>query len=409
MTLLENEKMISAEIPHNEAERIAALQQYNILDSLPEDEYDAITKIASAICNTPISLISLVDKDRQWFKSHFGTNSTETPREVAFCAHGILNPKEMFIVPDSRIDNRFYDNPLATGTAPVVFYAGVPLVSPQGQAVGMLCVVDEKPHEITDSQKETLKALATQVISLFELRKANQDLKVLQEKLETQNKELEQFAYVVSHDIKSPLANIVSFTDLIKSDYVTQLDEKGRHLFEYVILSATKLSSMVDSLLRYYRTDYLTLENKEGVLLAPFLKNCIDLVRPANQMCEFVYPEDHTQIHVNKSALEQITMNLLSNSIKYNDKDIIKISISFAHDENHYIFSISDNGIGIDKKNMDKIFGFFKILDIRDRFGNYGTGIGLSTVKKIIEKQGGTVFVDSELEKGTTFTFTIKK
>ena len=168
--------MIKPLIPLNEADRINALNEYNILDTLPENEFDDITSFASHICGTPISLISLVDPERQWFKSHHGLDTTETPREHAFCAHAINTPDQMLIVPDSRQDIRFADNPLVTGETQVIFYAGVPLVTPSGFAMGTLCVIDNKPHVLTEDQTNTLQAISKQVVKLLELRKKNMEL-----------------------------------------------------------------------------------------------------------------------------------------------------------------------------------------------------------------------------------------
>ena len=203
--------MIRPAIPQNEQDRLQALKEYYILDTLPEEDLDNITKLASEICKTPISLVSLVDQDRQWFKSHFGLEATETPREVAFCAHAINHPGELFIVPDSRIDDRFYDNPLVTGSPNVVFYAGIPLVNSDGFSLGTLCIIDDKPKELTQHQKDALEILAKQVINIFELRKKNREYELTRQILELRNKDLEKFASVVSHDIRSPLSNIISF------------------------------------------------------------------------------------------------------------------------------------------------------------------------------------------------------
>jgi adenylate cyclase len=184
--------MIKPQIPFNETDRINALNSYLVLDTLPEKDYDEITKIAAEICQTPISLVSLIDQSRQWFKSHHGLNATETSRDIAFCAHAINQPGELMIIPDSTKDERFLDNPLVTADPNVIFYAGIPLKNPQGYALGTLCVIDHKPRELSERQQESLKALGNQVVNLLELRKANYDLILSKNEIEKSHKESEK-------------------------------------------------------------------------------------------------------------------------------------------------------------------------------------------------------------------------
>ncbi|MFO1497582.1 MAG: PAS domain S-box protein [Verrucomicrobiota bacterium] len=160
---------MTAPIPANEAQRLDALRRYEILDTAPEQVFDDITLLASQICQTPIALISLVDADRQWFKSRRGLTESETSRNVAFCAHGILEP-ELFMVEDASVDPRFAANPLVTSRPHIRFYAGAPLRTPDGYSVGMLCVNDQRPRSLLPPQQEALKALARQAVSQFELR-----------------------------------------------------------------------------------------------------------------------------------------------------------------------------------------------------------------------------------------------
>ncbi|WP_018620696.1 GAF domain-containing protein [Spirosoma luteum] len=175
--------MKSAPAPADESARLEALTGYNLLDSSPEDIYDDVTQLASEICRTPISLISLVDENRQWFKSKQRLASDETKREYSFCAHAILNPSEILIVPDAREDERFSDNPLTTGQPRVVFYAGVPLVNPEGYPLGTLCVIDNRPRTLTENQLLSLRALARLVNTHFELRKTKRELEDTQARL----------------------------------------------------------------------------------------------------------------------------------------------------------------------------------------------------------------------------------
>ncbi|GEO05997.1 hypothetical protein AAE02nite_36610 [Adhaeribacter aerolatus] len=176
--------MKSAPIPENEEARLKSLSEHQLLDTLPEEVYDDITRIASEICGTPIALLSLVDEKRQWFKAKQGLSAAETLREYSFCAHAIINPDEPFIVPDARYDERFHDNPLTTGEPHVVFYAGVPVKDTAGHALGTLCVIDNRPRELSDDKIESLKALAKLINTHFELRKKKLRLTEGQQKLQ---------------------------------------------------------------------------------------------------------------------------------------------------------------------------------------------------------------------------------
>lgn len=159
------------EKPLNEEARLEALRSYEILDTDPEQDFDDLARVAAAIFGAPVALVSLVDEDRQWFKARIGIEATETPRDVAFCAHAIHHA-EPFVVRDAKCDERFHDNPLVTGSPPVRFYAGAPLVAPGGFNLGTLCVTDSRPRDPDAEQLETLSALARQVVKLLELRKA---------------------------------------------------------------------------------------------------------------------------------------------------------------------------------------------------------------------------------------------
>jgi GAF domain-containing protein len=158
-----------------EAERLEALRQYNILDTPAEQAYDDITSLAAFICDVPIALISLVAGERQWFKSKVGLAVSETSRDVSFCAHAITQP-DIFVVQDALSDERFAENPLVTCAPNIRFYAGVPLITPAGNAIGTLCVIDHRPRELSVAQRQTLAALARQVVLQLELRRTSAQL-----------------------------------------------------------------------------------------------------------------------------------------------------------------------------------------------------------------------------------------
>jgi GAF domain-containing protein len=167
---------MSYPVPENEAERLRTLRSYKILDTKPDERFDELTRLAALICGVPISLISLIDADRQWFKSRFGLDVQETPRAQAFCTHAIMQP-EMFVVPDASQDERFAHNPLVTGDLHIRFYAGAPLAARDGHVLGTLCVIDREPHTLTPAQMEALKIVGRLVIANVELRSDLQELK----------------------------------------------------------------------------------------------------------------------------------------------------------------------------------------------------------------------------------------
>ncbi|MCC3152798.1 GAF domain-containing protein [Hymenobacter sp. BT770] len=176
--------MIAPGLPANEPDRLRSLAEHNLLDTLPEEVYDDITRLAAEICGTPIAAINLIAGDRQWSKSTHNTQGDSQglhqymrgPRELSFCAHTIMNPDETMVVPDARYDERFMDNPLTTGDPHIVFYAGVPVKDAQDRALGSLCVIDSRPRELPEYKLESLRALAKLVNTHFQLRRTQIEL-----------------------------------------------------------------------------------------------------------------------------------------------------------------------------------------------------------------------------------------
>ena len=182
---------MSSPIFHSEQKRLKVLWQYEVLDTVPEELFDDLTELAARICEAPIALISLVDEKRQWFKSKVGTDVKETSRDVSFCAHAIKQA-ELFIVPDAAQDKRFANNPLVTSDPKIRFYAGAPLITADGYALGTLCVIDKVPRELRSDQKQALLILARHVVSQLELRRRSRELVQVRQQNEKAKTEVEQ-------------------------------------------------------------------------------------------------------------------------------------------------------------------------------------------------------------------------
>lgn len=191
-----------------ESKRLSVLWQYDVLDTIPEEVFDDLTELAARICEAPIALISLVDENRQWFKSKVGLGVQETSRDVSFCAHAIRQ-EGLFIVPDALKDRRFAKNPLVTSDPKIRFYAGAPLITPDGYALGTLCVLDKVPRHLRDEQQQALRVLARHVMTQLELRRHARDLAEAREEGSAAKDELAAARKEIA-DLKRQIANVPS-------------------------------------------------------------------------------------------------------------------------------------------------------------------------------------------------------
>ncbi len=208
--------------PSNEQERLESLYSYELPDLLEQAEFDNLVQLASGICNTPISLITLLDTDKQWFKAKIGMEGNCTSKDISFCGHAINTPDEIFVIEDATKDERFADNPLVTGDPKIVFYAGVPIVTNEGYALGTICVIDRIPRRLEARQYKLLQGLSKQVVRLFELKKT---IKLLEDKeieLEQKIHSTCQYVNSIGHDVKMAFRNIEISTELL-----SKLDQGG--------------------------------------------------------------------------------------------------------------------------------------------------------------------------------------
>jgi signal transduction histidine kinase len=399
--------MMKPGMPENEKERLEALQSYKILDTLPESSFDSITSIAAFICNTPISLVSLIDEDRQWFKSKEGLGVSETPREQAFCAHAINNPKEIMIVEDSLKDERFANNPLVHGEPHIRFYAGAPLVTNEGFPLGTLCIIDSVPRHLDEFQLKALSDLASQVMVQFQLRKQLIEMEELKLRLEKQFYEAERFAHLVSHDIKAPLRGIAALANYTLEEAGNELSDEVSDYLNQIQERANKTIGLVEGILKHtLSTNYEV--NLEWINARLLLRDVAELSAvPAD--VAFTSETTITEVYSDRVILIQILINLLNNAVKYGVSPNPKIQIRIKQTLNEWKIEVKDNGPGVSPEHQMRIFQMFQTLGKTDRFGNKGTGIGLSTVKSLVQLLHGRIELKSGLSKGCLFTVVIPR
>ncbi|WP_424961921.1 sensor histidine kinase [Ekhidna sp.] len=391
-----------------EHERILELESYSILDTLSDKDYDNLTALAAEICQTPISLISLVDKERQWFKSHHGLSVSETPRIHSFCAHAIEQPQKLFYVKDARDDTRFLANPLVTGDPYIVFYAGVPLTTQNGHSLGTLCVIDQKPKELSESQVRALEVLSKQVMSLLELRKSRFELKSLNARLEAKNEMLQKFADIAAAKINSPLNIMAETYDEFMKKYGDQIGEEGEKKLKPAKEAGRKLKEMVEALndhakipeLKRLKNDMIDLEE-----MGERLRNCF----PQSDDYEINYVFHIKSVTTNRAMLEEILMQLMSNAIRHNDKPMAEVEVGARELDFHYEFYVLDNGPGIPEEKIPKVFEMFTSFHPIGRMGDYSLGVGLGHAKNLVEELGGELDVNSDEGEGTIISFSIPK
>lgn len=632
---------MNAPLPSNEEDRLKALKEYNILDTLAEKEYDAITRLAAYIAGTPIALISLLDEERQWFKSDFGLGASETPREISFCQHAIMHDN-LFEVTNAAENEGFKNNPLVTGDPNIRFYAGMPLKTPEGYNIGTLCVIDKKVGKLTDDQITALQDLSTQVISLLESRKTNRLLKnqqkqltnffnlnmdligvadkngfftklspkwsvdlgftdeelmskpfikfvhpddldrtildikkvsggdwsnyvnriekkdgtyislswsatsdpdtgdiycvardvtkelehskireaelkaidnsvlrvelstdakiiqcnenfltllgyeckevigclhenlvsdeekqnkkyqqfweqlrrgepvsgefkrirkdgkvvwikgaylpVMNEQLQVEkivklaydvtdrkqaekelarrNEELDQFSYVVSHDLKAPLRAIGTLTEFLQEDLEGKLTPDLQKNFNLIISRTKRMQQLISDILEYSKLGKQQVK-KEEVNTADLLKELSNDLNKTPETFSIDISGKFPVLNLQKVFLQQVFGNLISNAIKYNDKEKGLLRITYKENKRNHVFSFQDNGIGIEKAYQEKIFQIFQTIDGEKTEDS--TGIGLATVKKLVQELKGKISVSSTFGEGSTFTVEILK
>lgn len=420
--------MTPAPIPANEAARLKALARYDILDTGTEAEFDDFTRLAARICGTPVAQITFVDRDRQWFKSNFGTDITEVPRDIGFCAHTILQTSVME-VPDMLRDDRFRDNPLVAQAPSVRFYAGAPLVTSDGAGIGSLCVLDVEPKALTDEQRDALEALSRQVVRQLELRAAVRRERLVNEQLsstaaqlkdvnlslatliEARTCELQEsesrlhqaqkveclgmLAGGIAHDFNNLLMVINGTAELAASRLPA--DDPSYRDLEEISAVGRQAASLTRQLLAFSRKSPSALA---VVDLNDSLKNVglLGSLLGKNVRIETMPAIEPVPVLADTSQLDQIVLNLILNARDAMPAGgTIRIETRCTDDARELV--VTDTGIGMDLETQARIFEPF----FTTKAPGKGTGLGLSTIASIVRQYGGKIGVTSAPQKGATF------
>ena len=382
-------------IPVDEDARVASVHATGLLDSGSEVLFDTITDLVTAAFDVPISLITVVDESRQWFKAKTGIEQSETPRDDAFCAYAIARPDDLLVVEDATADARFSDNPLVVGPPHIRFYAGAPVRAPDGQPVGTLCVIDTHPRSFDQRARDLLRRAAQQVEVLIAARIERDQALGDRGRIASEHHELEQaveartqFLAVAQHKLKTPLAVIAGWGGTLRQwdDLSTEERDAGLDAIER---STVELQSQIDDLLDEARANLLQLSiDIETIDLSQFVTEQIEATR---------YDQDRHPIRISvpaglsvladRAALRQVLAHLLDNAVKYSP-DGGAIEISGRADDGDAVLAVADHGIGL-PDDIDVFRPFQRGRSVHSVAR--GTGLGLYIVRSLTAKMGGRV------------------
>ncbi len=396
--MLINTRTKTYPLPDNEDARLAELYKLEILDTQSEEDFNNIVALASEAFAVPVGMISLVDRERQWFKARKGLIDCEMSRNHAVCAYAILQD-DVFEINDLRADKRFCNMPYVTGEPFLVYYAGVPLVSSEGLKIGTMCVMDTVPRKLTKEQKILLHVLAKHAMSLIETRVKNRYLQVL---VQSQEKMLS----LIGHDMKNPLLSLKMLLELDEQGDL-EIQERADLLQSLKHQTAATLG-MLGNLIDWGKLQMQQQQNTATVDLTALTETLFYQVKIAceakNNLLINLIPAG-TQIEQDAEMISFVLRNLLTNANKFTDGGTLVVS--YVTGEGKNFLQVSDTGIGMTPQQIENMLYQPKGFHSRGTRGERGNGLGLTLVRQFLEKHGSCLHFESTAGAGTTVSFEV--
>jgi len=392
-------------IPEDDVARLAAVAQYDVLDTPPDGAFDRITALAARLFKVPIAIVSVVDHDRIWFKSHHGLDISQIDRAPGLCASAILQ-HEPWIINDAPSDPRALSNPLVAGEFGLKFYAGVPLAVAGGHNMGTLCILDFEPRQLSAAEVSSLQDLADMVTSELELRLASRQ--ALQAAAERERVK-DAFVGMLSHEIRTPVTTIYAAARVLASSDAVQADPKARDLFPDIVAESERLLRLIEDLLVLTKVEQGVLESvSEPVLLQRVVERAVARMnrRHPKRVIEFGMEPDLPPAAGDETFVEQVINNLLSNALKYSPPDAV-VSVDGSVADERVEVRVRDRGIGLAVDDRERVFDLLARTREAETYAA-GAGIGLYVCRRLMQAMGGDIRATAPASgRGSVFTFSL--
>lgn len=404
-----NIDQVLSPVPINEHARLAELRRFEILDTLPEESFDRITALATSIFKVPIAIVSLVDKDRHWFKSSVGMPTNQSPRRDGFCAHTIMND-EVLVVPDATLDARFASDPSVTGGSAIRFYAGASLTTSSGFRLGSLCIIDREPwtEGLTAEEKGILQNLAALTVREIELRQESANRTVdLHDELQNARMAKNQFLQMLSHELRTPLNAVIGFSEMIQDEIGDKAAPIHREYAGDISKAGYHLLDLVNGMLDWTRLERGELGIEDDIVhVSELFDRMLALLPGAAPRTRVAPMLADLQLRCDARYVIQVLSHVTENAIKFSPHDQ-QVSIAAAVEENgNLVIRISDRGPGIHNELRTRAFGLFEKFNSDQAKFAEGIGLGLAISRRLMELHGGRIEFADDSDVGATVVLT---